>query len=125
MCIRGGDEGKLLGVFIGPGAEPRQWSAVCEELLGRSRFLASLGLAWSGALPLFRSHVLPVAGHLAQMCPVSKHLLRTEARRIPTVLKPPFQAIPVSLLRIGRSFCPCYDMPELETMRKAAASRAA
>jgi hypothetical protein len=119
------DFGKLLGVYVGPGAVSRQWSAVREELLSRSRFLASLGMAWSGSLPLFRSHVLPVAGHLAQMCPVPKHILRTEARCIAIVLKVPYQAIPIKLLRSGRSFGLSYDMPDIDTMGKAAAFRAA
>jgi hypothetical protein len=119
------DFGKLLGVFVGPGAVSRQWAAVREELLSRSRFLASLGMAWSGSLPLFRSHVLPVAGHLAQMCPVPKLILRTEARCIAIVLKVPYQAVPVKLLRLGRSFGLSYDMPDVETLGKAAAFRAA
>jgi hypothetical protein len=68
---------------------------------------------------------LPVAGHLAQMCPVPKHILRTKARCIAIVLKVPYQAIPVKLLRIGRSFGLSYDMPDIETLGKAAAFRAA
>jgi hypothetical protein len=119
------DFGKLLGIYVGPGAVSRQWSAVREELLSRSRFLASLGMAWSGSLPLFRSHVLPVAGHLAQMCPVPKMILRTEARCIAIVLKTPYQAIPIKLLRSGRSFGLSYDMPDIDSMGKAAAFRAA
>jgi hypothetical protein len=42
--------GKLLGVYIGPGADRRQWLSVREELRSRSRFLASLGLAWGGGV---------------------------------------------------------------------------
>ena len=41
--------GKLLGIYIGPGAAPRQWCAVREELRSRSRFLAPSG--WPGAAP--------------------------------------------------------------------------
>jgi hypothetical protein len=85
-CVQ--DYGKLLGVYIGPGAEARQWCSIREELRTRSRFLASLGMAWSGVLPLYRSHVLPVASHVAQMCPIPKHMFRTEGSCMAIVLSP-------------------------------------
>mgnify|MGYP002176574441 FL=1 len=44
--------GKLLGIFVGPGAGELQWNGVIEELRARSRYLASLNLAWSGVAPL-------------------------------------------------------------------------
>jgi hypothetical protein len=117
--------GKLLGIFIGPGADTRQWSAVREELRSRSRFLASLGLAWSGTLPLYRSHVLPVASHLAQMCKMPPVIFSTEASCIAIALKTPYRSVPVGLLRSGRSFGLAYDMPDLRTLGLAATFRAA
>jgi len=119
------DYGKLLGIFVGPGAAARQWSAVREELRGRSRFLASLGLAWSGTLPLFRSHVLPVASHVAQMCSIPDHMFLTEASCHAIVLKTPYRAVPVALLRSGRAFGLSYDLPDLRTLGLAATFRAA
>jgi hypothetical protein len=117
--------GKLLGILIGPGAAPRQWFAVREELRSRSRFLASLGMAWSGTLPLYRSHVLPVASHVAQLCHIPKELFRTEASCLAVILKVPYRAVPIGLLRSGRSFGLSYDLPDLRTLGIAATYRAA
>jgi hypothetical protein len=119
------DHGKLLGVLVGPGAPSRQWLAVAQELRSRSRFLASLGLAWSGALPLYRSHVLPVASYLAQLCNIPFQMHRVEASCLAIVLKVPYQSVPVALLRCGRAFGLGYDLPDLRTMGRAAAFRAA
>jgi hypothetical protein len=117
--------GKLLGIFLGPGALARQWLAVGEELRSRSRFLASLGLAWSGTLPLFRSHVLPVASHVAQMCSIPKEMFRAEAGCLAIALKMPYQSIPVTLLRSGQAVGLSYNVPDLHTLGKAATFRAA
>jgi hypothetical protein len=117
--------GKLLGVYIGPGADRRQWLSVREELRSRSRFLASLGLAWGGVLPLYRSHVLPVACHVAQMARLPAFMLRAEASCHAIVLKAPYRALPIGLLRSGRSFGLDYDITDLATMAKAATFRAA
>jgi hypothetical protein len=110
---------------IGPGADSRQWSAVREELRSRSRFLASLGLAWSGVLPLYRSHVLPVAAHLAQMCPVPRHMLRNEASCLAVILKTPYRAVPSAVLRNARAFGLGHDVLDLGTLGLAATFRAA
>jgi hypothetical protein len=119
------DYGKLLGIYIGPGAAPRQWNEVREELRSRARFLASLGMAWSGVLPLYRSHVLPVAGHVAAMCPVPKHMLRNEGSCLAVILKTPYRAVPAELLRSGKAFGLGYDTPDLETLGLASTFRAA
>jgi hypothetical protein len=119
------DHGKLLGVLIGPGAPTRQWSSVRQELRARSRFLASLGLAWSGVMPLFRSHILPVASHLAQMCPMPAALYRTEESCTAVVLKTPYRAVPAALLSRGKAFGLGLDLPDLRTLGKAATFRAA
>jgi hypothetical protein len=119
------DHGKLLGVFVGPGAPTRQWTSVRQELRSRSRFLASLGMAWSGVLPLFRSHVLPVASHIAQMCPMPAHLYRTEESCMAVILKTPYRAVPAPLLFNGKSFGLGLDVPDLRTLGKAATFRAA
>jgi endonuclease/exonuclease/phosphatase family metal-dependent hydrolase len=117
--------GKLLGILLGPGAPLRQWMAVGEELRNRSRFLASLGMAWSGTLPLFRSHVLPVASHVAQMCSIPKEMFRAEAGCLAIALKIPYQSIPVTLLRSGQVIGLSYNVPDLHTLGKAATFRAA
>ena len=39
------ESGKLLGIFVGPGAEEHQWCGVAGELRAKSRYLASLNLA--------------------------------------------------------------------------------
>ncbi len=119
------DHGKLLGVFVGPGAPQRQWSSVRQELRERSRFLASLGMAWSGVMPLFRSHVLPVASHLAQMCPMPASLLRTVESCMAIVLKTPFRAVPGKVLYHAKSFGLGIDVPDLRTLGLAATFRAA
>ena len=119
------DFGKLLGIYIGPGAPPRQWTAVREELRARARFLASLGLAWSGVLPLYRSHVLPVAGHVAQMSPVPRVMVRNEDRCLAVILKAPYRSVPLSLLRSATAFGLSIDVPDIATLGLAATFRAA
>ncbi len=120
------DHGKLLGFYIGPGADSRQWSAVREELRSRSRFLASLGLAWSGVMPLYRSHVLPVAAHLAQMCPVvPRHMLCNESSCLAVILKTPYRAVPPALLCNARAFGLGHDVLDLITLGQATTFRAA
>jgi hypothetical protein len=119
------DYGKLLGVFIGPGAPLRQWTSVRQELRVRSRFLASLGLAWSGVLPLFRSHVLPVASHRAQMCPIPTLMFRTEESCMAIVTKTPYRAVPAKLLFQGKAYGLGIDVPDLKTLGQAATFRAA
>ena len=119
------DFGKLLGIYIGPGAPPRQWTAVREELRARARFLASLGLAWSGVLPLYRSHVLPVAGHVAQMSPVPRAMVRNEDRCLAVILKAPYRSVPLSLLRSATAFGLSIDVPDIATLGLAATFRAA
>jgi hypothetical protein len=119
------DHGKLLGVIIGPGAEKHQWTAVREELRSRARFLASLGLAWSGVLPLYRSHVLPVAGHIAQMCRLPKHMLRNESSCLAVILKTPYRAVPPLVLRHGKAYGLNSEVVGLQTLCQAATFRAA
>jgi hypothetical protein len=117
--------GKLLGFFVGPGAPDRQWSSIRLELRMRSRFLASLGLAWSGVLPLFRSHVLPVASHRAQLCPIPASMFRTEESCMAIVTKTPFRAVPAKLFFQGKAYGLGMDVPDLKTLGKAATFRAA
>jgi hypothetical protein len=76
-------------------------------------------------MPLFRSHVLPVASHLAQMCPMPTSLLRTEESCTAIVLKTPYRAVPASLLSSGKAFGLGLDLPDLRTLGKAATFRAA
>jgi hypothetical protein len=87
--------------------------------------LASLGLAWSGVLPLFRSHVLPVAAHIAQMCRVPKHMLRNEASCLAVILKTPYRAVPPVLLHNGKAFGLSLDVVGLSTLGIASTFRAA
>jgi hypothetical protein len=119
------DFGKLLGFFVGPGAPDRQWSSIRLELRVRSRFLASLGMAWSGVLPLFRSHVLPVASHRAQLCPIPAAMFRTEESCIAIVTKTPYRAVPAKLLFQGKAYGLGMDVPDLRTLGQAATYRAA
>ncbi len=119
------DYGKLLGIYIGPGADAHQWTAVREELRARARFLASLGLAWSGVLPLYRSHVLPVAAHVAQMSRIPKHMLRNESSCLAVILKTPYRAVPPAVLLNGKAFGLSLDVPGLGHLGLAATFRAA
>ena len=76
-------------------------------------------------LPLYRSHVLPVAGHVAQMCPIPKHMLRNESSCLAVILKTPCRAVPAALLSNARAFGLSIDVPDLSTLGLAATFRAA
>ena len=91
----------------------------------RSRFLASLGMAWSGVLPLFRSHVLPVASHRAQRCPIPAAMFRTEESCIAIVTKTPYRAVPAKLNFQGKAYGLGMDVPDLRTLGQAATYLAA
>ena len=117
--------GKLLGIHIGPQAAKRQWSNLREVLRARARYLASLNLAWSGVMPLFRSHVYPVAGHIASMAPIPPKVYSTEASCIAIILKTPSRAIPGPVLMQAKSFGFEMHLPDLSILGRAASFRVA
>ena len=119
------DFGKLLGLFVGPGAATRQWTHLQEELKTRSRYLASLNLAWSGALPMYRSHVLPVVGHVAALAPIPKEVFATEAGCYSIILKTPAHAVPSQVLHQLRAYGGDMDVPDIRSMGRAASFRCA
>jgi hypothetical protein len=96
--------GKLLGVFIGPGADEQQWCGVAEELRTRSRYLASLNIAWSGVAPLYRSHVASVTSHILQFAAPSRELLQVESNCLAVVTKTPSRAVPLAVLSRLKEF---------------------
>jgi hypothetical protein len=118
------DCGKLLGIFVGPGAEAVQWKAVIEEVRSRSRYLASLNLAWSGVAPLHRSHVASVTSHILQFVAPSKELLRVEAGSLAMVTKTPANALPVLVLARLREYGLTANFSSLAVIGSATAYRA-
>jgi hypothetical protein len=116
--------GKLLGIFVGPGADEFQWKATIEELKSRSRYLASLNLAWSGVAPLYRSHVTSVASHILQFAAPSKELLKVEASSLAVVTKSPSHAVPVVVLSRLKEFGLRSNFTSIAILGKAAAYRA-
>ena len=117
--------GKLLGIFIGPTAEMRQWANLQVELRARSRYLASLNLAWSGSLPLYRSHVFPVLGHVAAMAPIPEEMFATEAACLAIILKTPAHAAATSVVFNMKAYGFGMDVPDLATLGLASTFRAA
>jgi hypothetical protein len=118
------DCGKLLGIFVGPGAEALQWRGVAEELRARSRYLASLNLAWSGVAPLYRSHVLSVTSHVLQLAPPSRELKQVESNCLAVVTKTPARAVPLAVLSRLKEFGLATNFPCIDIMGEAAAYRA-
>ena len=116
--------GKLLGVFVGPGAEELQWKATVEELKSRSRYLASLNLAWSGVAPLHRSHVTSVTSHILQFAAPSRELLQVESSCLAVVTKTPANAVPLPVLTRLREFGLSTNFTSLAVMGESAAYRA-
>ena len=74
---------------------------------------------------MFRSHVLPVSSHRAQMCPILTCMLRTEESCMAIVTKTPYRAVPAKLFFHGRAFGLGIDVPDLMTLGQAATYRAA
>ena len=116
--------GKLLGFFIGPGAEALQWRGVAEELRARSRYLASLNLAWSGVAPLYRSHVLSVTSHVLQLAPPSRELRQVESNCLAVVTKTPANAVPMAVLSRLKEFGLSTNFLSIDIVGEAAAYRA-
>ena len=119
------DTGKLLGVFVGPGAPLRQWRNAQEELRVRSRYLASLNLAWSGALPLFGTHVLTVTSHIAQFAPPTKELFKVICDCLAIVSKTPAWSVPPSVLAHLKDYGMSHNVPDFRNVADAATFRAA
>jgi hypothetical protein len=118
------DCGKLLGIFVGPGAAAVQWRATVEEIKARSRYLASLNLAWSGVAPLHRSHVASVTSHILQFAAPSKELLRVEASCLAVVTKTPANALPIQVLTRLREYGMSTNFTSLAVTGTASAYRA-
>ena len=118
------DCGKLLGVFVGPGAETAQWKSTIEEIKVRSRYLASLNMAWSGVAPLYRSHVASVTSHILQFVAPSKELLRVESSSLAVITKTPANALPIQILSRLREFGLNTNFSSLAVSGAAAAYRA-
>jgi hypothetical protein len=118
------DCGKLLGFFVGPGAEKLQWRGVAEELRARARYLASLNLAWSGVAPLYRSHVLSTTSHILQLAPPTKELRQVESNILAVVTKTPANAVPLTVLTRMKDFGLRTDFMSMDILGKAAAYRA-
>ena len=118
------DCGKRLGVYVGPGADAVQWRSAIEEIKARSRYLASLNMAWSGVAPLYRSHVASVTSHILQFVAPSKELLRMEASSLAVVTKTPANALPIQVLSRLREFGLTTNFSSLAVSGAAAAYRA-
>ena len=76
-------------------------------------------------MPLFRSHVYPVAGHIASMAPIPPKVHSTEASCIAIILKTPSRAIPGPVLMQAKSFGFEMHLPDLRTLGRAASFRVA
>jgi exonuclease III len=118
------DCGKLLGFFVGPGAERFQFRGVVEELRARARYLASLNLSWSGVASLYRSHVLSTASHILQLAAPTKELRQTESSILAVATKSPANAVPLAVLSRLRAFGLRTDFMSIDILGKAAAYRA-
>jgi len=70
------DYGRLLGFVIGPCGRDRQWHGVAQQMKARARYPASLNLAWGAVVALFRSHIVPLVQHSAQLVPPSPGLVK-------------------------------------------------
>jgi hypothetical protein len=116
--------GKLLGIFIGPGADVLQWCGVAEEIRSRSRYLASLNLAWSGVAPLYRSHVASVTSHILQFAAPSRELLQVESNCLAVVTKTPSRAVPLAVLTRLKELGMAVNFPSLSIMGEASTYRA-
>jgi len=116
--------GKLLGIFIGPGADVLQWGGVAEEIRSRSRYLASLNLAWSGVAPLYRSHVASVTSHILQFAAPSRELLQIESNCLAVVTKTPSRAVPLAVLTRLKELGMAVNFPSLSILGEASTYRA-
>ena len=116
--------GKLLGIFVGPGAAEHQWSGVAGELRARSRYLASLNLAWSGVAPLYRSHVVSVTSHILQFAAPSRELLQVESNCLAVVTKTPSRAVPLAVLTRMKEFGLATNFISISIQGEAATYRA-
>jgi len=116
--------GKLLGIFIGPGADVQQWGGVAEEMRARSRYLASLNLAWSGVAPLYRSHVASVTSHILQFAAPSRELLQVESNCLAVATKTPSRAVPLAVLTRMKELGLAVNFPSLSIMGEASTFRA-
>jgi endonuclease/exonuclease/phosphatase family metal-dependent hydrolase len=118
------DCGKLLGFYVGPGADRLQFRGVVEELRARARYLASLNLSWSGVASLYRSHVLSTTCHILQLAPPTKELRQTESSILAVATKSPANAVPLAVLTRLKDFGLRTDFMSIDILGKAAAYRA-
>jgi hypothetical protein len=118
------DCGKLLGFFIGPGADRLQFRGVIEELRTRARYLASLNLSWNGVAPLYRSHIVSTTCHILQLAPPSLDLRRAELSILAVATKSPAHAVPLTVLTRLKDFGLKTDFMSIDVLGKAAAYRA-
>ena len=66
---------KLLGIFVGPGAEDRIWTEALLKLHERSLYVKDCGLGLSKSIFMFNQVAFPVLSYISSLCPPNKNVL--------------------------------------------------
>jgi len=87
------NNGKYLGVWIGPTTEKIQWEKASKKYKFRCCEIAGVGAAASISAKLYNMHAIPVLGYIAQFCDPPASLLDQERHGIHKVLHLPANSL--------------------------------
>ena len=87
-----------LGVYLGPGAESRQWNDTISKMRRANAKVHAVGLGLAASIPMYNSLVHSVGAWLAAIAMPTDVLIAAEARNIQKITRCPWQVIPADTL---------------------------
>ena len=87
------NNGKYLGVWIGPTTEKIQWEKASKKYKFRCCEIAGVGASASISAKLYNMHAIPVLGYIAQFCEPPTTLLDQERHGLHKVLHLPANSL--------------------------------
>jgi hypothetical protein len=119
------DCGKLLGVWVGPGAAARRWRDATDKFSARARDSKATHFAFEETIRHYKVHAFPVLAHLCQVSTAPAATLSAEDKALQGLTRGPHGVFPQGTLATLKSLGFRFEAPDLTITNKAAMLRTA